>query len=298
MSCEETMMRWATVLLASCTGMLLMFGCSELQDKQPTMVQALEREACETCHAMPPQDEIHYEHVIDATVDDSTLEVLLPLKCRDCHKGYDDNLGWVDATMHRNGISDTLAEQCDYCHLVRWDCTFCHATPPVVTPQQQKAHRHYTEDSIACGVCHKGYDLDKKIAPRATHNNGTINVIFDAPQKIGKPTAPTYQDGACYNLYCHGAVTPGGKQVVALTDVQQSGKLQCDFCHATTQLYQQVPVHAEHDRAGVYDDCLNCHSDFSYNDTLADSKTHFNGKIDTLITKCLPCHDPVPPLQP
>ncbi len=293
MSCEETMMRWATVLLATGTGMLLLFGCSELQDKQPIMVKALERDACETCHAMSPQDEIHYEHVIDTTVDDSTLEVLLPLKCQDCHKGYDDNLGWVDATMHRNGIMDTLADQCDYCHDVRWDCTWCHKTPPDATPQLQKVHRHYTEDSIACGVCHKGYDLDKKIAPRATHNDGKVNVMFDAPQKTGKSTAPYYLDGTCYNLYCHGAVTIGGRQQVALTESQQTGPPQCDFCHATSTLHEFVPDHEEHGREDIFDDCFNCHADFSYNDTLADFQKHFDGDIDTSTAKCRSCH-PIP----
>ena len=46
------MMRWAKVLLATGISMLMMFGCSELQDDQPSTVQSLEREACETCHAM------------------------------------------------------------------------------------------------------------------------------------------------------------------------------------------------------------------------------------------------------
>ncbi|MBN1760358.1 MAG: hypothetical protein JW863_18665 [Chitinispirillaceae bacterium] len=290
------MMVRRTVVLFAAWSTLVMIGCSELRNDLPATVQSIETEECETCHSLLPKTESHYEHIIDTATLDSIGRILLPLKCKECHLGYDDDSGWVVDSMHRNGIVDIRESECDYCHAYRRDCGWCHALPPMDTDRQRKVHRHVSEQHYNCGVCHKGYDAEMLIAPVATHDNGTIDVSFDnAPQKYGVPTAPYYSNDSCYNLYCHGAVTAGGKPAVAVTDVEPTGKEQCNFCHNITQLQALVYDHSLPDHQNLYEDCLNCHKNFSYNLQTVDDSTHFNGVIDTSKVSCNECHNvPIP----
>ena len=291
---EETMMRRKTGLLAAGWSILMMVGCSSLKEELPTTVDKLNTAECETCHSLQPQTEVHFEHILDTATLDTGYKKLLPLDCDGCHKGYDEELGWTDESKHRNGIIDTSTGECDYCHLVRRDCGWCHAIPPDQTDRQRKVHRHVTEQNYTCDVCHPGYDYASRIAPPATHNNGTINVRFDgAPKKAGSPAVPSYDNGVCYNLYCHGAATPGGKQSVAIDAVKPTGIQQCDFCHNVAQLWATVPDHNKSGHAELDPNCVICHENFSYTtgSQTIDTSLHLNGVIDTSMALCRVCHE-------
>ena len=289
------MMSWGMWLPVVVWCMLLSVGCSTLQNDLPSTVQSLDTAACETCHPLLPQTEAHFEHVIDTESTDISVQKLLPLRCRECHRGYDDTLGWKEPSLHLNGRIDTLGEECTYCHEYLKDCGWCHALPPLGEGKQQKVHKHVTERNFPCDICHKGYDNVNRTAPRATHGNGRVDVVFrtDTLQKKGAPTTPHFSGDSCYNLYCHGALTPGGRNAVAIDDVQLTGPQECDFCHNTGQLQLAKEDHYREGHAELYHDCLNCHKNFSYTLQLAVDSLHFNGIIDTSrADMCNACHYP------
>ena len=297
MSYKEALMRTETGLLMTGWGILMIAaGCSQLQNDLPATVEALNTEVCETCHPLRPQTENHYIHMYA-----DSMEKPLPLKCQDCHRGFIDSIGWVEPSFHRNGRIDTSDAECEYCHNYRMTCndaTFCHSSPPAANETEVKVHKHVTEQDMKCNVCHDGYDLEEKIIPRDMHDNGQIDVVFNVPQKTGRPTIPVFDNGSCYNLYCHGAVTPGGKQVVSISDVEPTGPQKCDFCHNTDMLYLLVEGHHVEGHAPAnFKDCLTCHPGFSYNLQTEDKAKHRNDTLDiTSKAECnANCHKvPIP----
>jgi len=156
-----------------------------------------------------------------------------------------------------------------------------------------KIHRHVTQQKMACNDCHKGYDIDKRTFPRETHDNGRADVIFDVRGKDGFPVQPVFSNDSCYNLYCHGANTNGGKPAVAVNDTELQGAERCGFCHDLEGLYKLTSDHSVegHDQT-LFMDCLNCHKGFSANLQTTDETIHRDGKIDTIpLDQCNFCHE-------
>jgi predicted CxxxxCH...CXXCH cytochrome family protein len=281
MSREETVMSTVKmVLIAGLSTLIMVFwGCSTLEKDFIPTVRSVENEACGSCHLLRQENKDHFVHMYD-----TAMEPPLPMGCRDCHKGYDDSLGWIDASFHRNGLIDTCQADCDYCHTYRGNCFGCHNFPPDTTARLVKIHRHYTLQNMKCGDCHKGYDYDKKIAPKELHDNGRVDVVFDVLQKPGFSATPYFSNDSCYNLYCHGAATKGGKPAVAVNDTKPQGAPdQCNFCHDLDGLYQLTEAHMEGGLSRVdFQDCLICHAGFSANLPATVDSLHRNGRIDTI----------------
>ncbi|MBN1307016.1 MAG: hypothetical protein JXA18_03805 [Chitinispirillaceae bacterium] len=300
----------------------LYFGCSELREDHPQAVV----ERCEVCHDMPPNDsgigmETHFNHVIDSNMGRN-------LKCWQCHLNcdlviqiannpldstatakYDTVMVWALDSLHRDNASelDSNDYQCRLCHDYQ-ECDECHQSPPnnISFPISQRVHKvHVTQQGFGCDTCHSGYDpANKKLpitfnrvgirnVPSTLHDNGDTNVIFDVKKKPGHPVEPTYDPvgKTCNNLYCHGAMTWGGKPSVAIPDLMPQDSNQCSFCHNIDSLRAIGPNHRLEAHAPLFPDCLNCHPGFRLNTRATDEAKHRNGVLDIISrAKCDSCH--------
>ncbi len=274
-------------LLLAGAWLLICAGCSALNDDHPLAVA----EQCEICHALPPLDstttEMHHRHVVTEKK-----------TCNQCHYGYSEDTGWtlVDS-IHRNGRFDYDSTRCTICHTYR-TCDSCHASPPFdqkKNPRAKRAHEnHVTRQNFQCDTCHKGYDVKKHKFPEATHNNGKIDVVFDAFRKPGfERKEPFYKDSACYNLYCHGAFTLGGKPSVAIYDTEPQDSTKCSFCHNIDTLLNVGYPHSVAEHKPYFRTCLVCHDGFSLVPPTANPAKHHQQGVLHLIsqTTCdITCH--------
>jgi len=281
---REEMMRKGHRLLMVAGLLLALVGCSEVSTNHPVPLD----EKCEVCHGMPPEDLLttsyHSKHVTE-----------LGLGCNRCHYGYDTIHGWKLSELHRNGDLNYDTSRCARCHDYN-DCDRCHWSPPKDTERQRRAHDpHMNKYDITCNTCHKGYDLKTRDFPEDLHENDRLDIIFDTKMKPGFegifPQSYDSASGTCYNLYCHGAVTIGGKSSVALTDQMATDTAKCSFCHNTTALLNEVTIHSKPAHLEYFKDCLNCHPGFSLSIMSTDSTTHRDGPLNvisdsTCNTKC------------
>lgn len=282
--------RRSLLLIGAC--LLVYVGCSE-QAKDPPNVVA---DRCGLCHAdIPPRDSataelIHYRHF---------QYTERSKQCYKCHLNYDSISGWKLDSLHRNGrrepSTDTTQMQCKLCHDYR-DCWGCHTSPftdEIANPAATKIHRSHVIDylSFKCDSCHKGYDLDEGEVP-VKHDNGTIEVNFGAGNQ-GLIARYSAQDTACYNLYCHGATTIGGKQSVRINDkMSHTDSTRCSFCHSIDSLrLHGTHAEGEHVKNKVFNDCENCHTLYSVKQLATDTLKHRNGHIDHISQeRCDQCH--------
>ena len=278
--------------------LLMPLSCSEINPDNPLSDPEGNRLVkCESCHQLPQQDFIHFYHVLDTPT--GRL-----LSCDQCHAGYDTAAGWMlSDEWHRNGYVGLDEAKCDLCHDYQ-DCQYCHDSPPIewggdlkpARPEVIKVHRiHSVQQEIACGSCHRGYDLDNRIFPADIHDDGNFDVDFSIPVKPGV-YPPYYMNYTCFNVYCHGAGTSGGDTIVMISDAKPQDSTQCSFCHnvetlRTDTLNTPTHVKPEHQAQGIFDDCLNCHRGFSVEDFATVDSLHYNGRIDTIsAANCNECH--------
>lgn len=279
-------------------------------------------ERCEVCHDMPPQDsgigmETHYNHVIDSTMGrslkcwqchlncDTIMKVTIQSSLDSMGKTISDTIfdtlmSWTLDSLHRDGRPelDLDDRQCHLCHDYQF-CDECHQTPPndVSNPESQRVHNvHVTRQGFKCDMCHKDYDVENKRFPVTIqrigsrnvlvtlHDNGDTDVVFNVLKKPGYAIEPTYNITAstCNNLYCHGAMTIGGKPSVAITDIMPQDSTKCSFCHDINTLLLNGPTHQREKHVPLFPDCLNCHPGFRLSTLATDEAKHRNGVLNRL----------------
>ena len=306
--------------------LIVYFGCSELREDHPQAVM----ERCEVCHDLPPQDsgsrmEIHFNHVINKSIGRNlkcwqchlncdpfikpTIKTLDSVDKTSFDTIMDTMMVWAHDSLHRDGKHevDIHDRQCQLCHDYQY-CDECHQSPPndASNPLSQRVHNvHVTRQEFRCDTCHKGYDAqDKRVPitfqrvgiwnrPMTTHDNGDTNIIFNARKKSGYPIEPTYDitSKTCENLYCHGAMTLGGKSRVMITDQMPQDSTKCGFCHNIDTLRLRGTTHIKGEHPSLFPDCLNCHPGFKLSTRATDKTKHRNGVLDTISgAECDACH--------
>lgn len=292
---------------------LLGIGCSTLNEGHPDP----ETEKCQACHSIPPKDKgqvlgndpklvgIHHTHLKSGL---ATCDICLknnPLTCDMCHYGYNKVTdSWELPENHHAGAMRYDSSSCTKCHdYMNCNNPECHTTPS--RDHKFKANMHDLHikkvdpgsgevSGYSCTYCHKGYDIENLTSPLDLpewHNNKIKDdVIFDYPFPLDPLGTPSYNDGRCSNIYCHGTTLPGGKKVLTIADnVDTVGNAECNACHDTLLLATEVPVHAaSEEHQENFKDCLNCHKNYLLKDGIVDNRTHINGKID--LFGCVNCH--------
>ncbi len=292
----EEKMKSRRIVFTAVIWLLGCAGCSQLYEEFP-----LASKKCNACHDSLPATQVHTDHVLNEKY---------RYDCVQCHTGYYDGSGWIDESLHRNGVVDTATVKCDMCHNYL-DCEDCHGLPPTdprwFSPTAVRAHEihdtHDTLHSFHCSDCHAGYDAEKGIIPvrfeesgrkvvaATMHDNDTIDVKFDIPRKPSyMGPDPVFRNDSCFNLYCHGAQTfRGNKQAISIDDGMPQDTTRCWACHDIDSL-ALFPMHADSGHAEVFRDCLTCHWGFKIKDMLTVDSLHYNGVIDTVDKWCRNCH--------
>jgi len=124
-------------------------------------------------------------------------------------------------------------------------CTSCHGDPARPGGALDKAapatgaHLAHLGQGVACGACH--------VVPTSTsHSNGVVEVRFAGIALSGGAT-PSYANGTCSGVYCHGATLNAGGKIS--TPSWSGGPLACDACHGAPP-----PSHASSSTS-----CTTCH---------------------------------------
>lgn len=215
-------------------------------------------------------------------------------------------LGWdlgTCATCHGQAFDGGTAQSsCTSCHQDGpTACDTCHSLDPARAPRGSQgsgrpygvgllstAHRTHTQAGLACVECHEvpatwdalGHIRTSTAAGAQGGDSAPAEIRFGARAGTGG-TTPSYQDGKCSNVYCHGAtLTTGGGRVTS-PSWTGSDQATCGSCHGAPP-----PTHAD-------DRCAACHS-------TANSRPapHLDGTL-TVGAGCSGCHgdasSPAPP---
>ncbi len=132
---------------------LLVFGCSEVNDRAGAPGATIASDQCGICHSLPPSDRAHAYHVDT-----------LGYACYPCHLGYaadpNTNTYFVDTLTHMNGRIDVVfSSPWDDSGKAAYDISteqcsnvYCHGG----IPQGTHATVQWNADSIdrSCGACH------------------------------------------------------------------------------------------------------------------------------------------------
>jgi predicted CxxxxCH...CXXCH cytochrome family protein len=160
---------------------------------------------CGDCHGAPPAD-----HFAGA--------------CNDCHTDVnDDGTALTDVALHMNGRVDIKGgpESCSGCHgagddpMPRTPSHLLHGSPALATP-------------IDCAECH--------VVPKHVTDRGHLDLgrntpadVHFGPRATARDRHPTYENGTCRDVACHGAgLVDGIERALRWDDrpVQQ-----CAGCH-------------------------------------------------------------------
>lgn len=259
--------------------------------------------ACGSCHddGSNPVDlgGIHEFHVEIAAID-----------CAYCHAGVVDTLlGFTNASLHVNGIVDTLSLDpvlCASCHSGSGtgSCTVCHGgidnetgAPPkglenetATTELAVGAHSAHVADGFIakafdCDICHT--KPDSVFATGHLDGDNIAELSFNSLS--GTQAVWNRATAECSNTYCHGNFTGGYNVIPSWTGTNQA---ECGSCHDDgsnpTDLGGVHPFHIQ--VANL--DCADCHSltiDQSLN--FLDNTNHVNGVVDTLTADPSVCND-------
>lgn len=227
--------------------------------------------ACATERTLPnaePVTGIHRPGVLDPTSADfhgdelarhgSDLEL-----CATCHG--DDYSGG------RAGVS------CVGCHAERPDaCATCHQDGPTTG-----AHAVHRASGVACSECHivpTRWDDDGHVRRAGLADPLPAEVTFGrlANQTIAatdRAGPPTFADGRCSNVYCHGAALHAGGGTTTQPAWLATTAGGCAQCHATPP---STPSH-------VQTACATCHR----------AAQHLDGNLD-VGSGCNDCHRTTP----
>ena len=197
----------------------------------------------------------------------------------------DCELGYLDSAIHPRGVLDPASAGfhgaevaargwdlalCAGCHgddfgggAAGAACTTCHDRGPDACDTCHDAipttgaHASHTGAGLACSECHRvpqawsdeghvrrGGAADP--APAEVELTGRASITIVAADRAGPPT---YQDGTCRNVYCHGDVlgAAGGADTRPAWRTDPPGPAACDRCHGAPP-----PSHAD-------DRCAVCH---------------------------------------
>jgi predicted CxxxxCH...CXXCH cytochrome family protein len=210
--------------------------------------------------------------------------------------------------VHPSGISDETSaafhgkeiarrgydlDVCAHCHGERFDggaagvtclkchpdgpdaCTTCHRDGP--TTNAHLVHRIAGQTCAECHVVPTRWNDEGHVRRGGQADPLPAEVTFGARaaqtlQATDRPGPPTFADGTCTNVYCHGAVLHAGGGTTTAprwNDPQPSGG--CTQCHG-----EPPPSH-------VQSTCDACHK----------AAPHLDGKLD-LDTDCNGCHRSTP----
>lgn len=211
---------------------------------------------------------------------------ILDLASDDFHGREFARRGWDLATCakcHGDDFSGgTSKASCNSCHQDGPDaCTTCHRAGTM-----SGAHRSHESSSVACAECHVVPDR-WDASGHVLNDAPPAEVVFGARAALTLIAAdrtgpPTFADGSCANIYCHGDVLHAGGGLATRPrwdDATPPGG--CNRCHA-----QPPPSHAQ-------DRCETCHPA---------SAAHIDGAVQIGRTNgCDGCHgsasSPAPPVD-
>ena len=215
-----------------------------------------------------------------------------PVGCGDCHAAPPANhyAGTCD-TCHSEVSTDGTALHAHTLHLNgRIDlgdgsgrCSACHGRGDDPAPASGLHALHMGSQitqGIMCGDCHP--------VPEEVTSPGHLDVGDKTPADIKfgsrareRDQAPTYSDGACRQIACHGAGLPGNTELALRWDAQPSGE--CSSCHG-------LPPSVQHPQDTTCS-ALQCHGAEVSAGTSALGITpsgralHINGTYDTVPRK-------------
>ncbi len=219
------------------------------------------------------------------------------LECGDCHGATVDNsLGFVDLSLHVNGIADTLTldeNLCNACHGPSPTCTACHGgtdnasgAPPIGLEGETSnlslavgAHTTHMEggdfaDAFACVECHT---VPATISDPGHLDSYSIAEVVWGPLAGG---AAVWNRAAeeCSNVYCHGNFSGG---YTSNSPQWTSGaSVTCGSCHDDGSYPRNLS--GEHDKhvrdKGV--ECYQCHNTVvNASETIIGRSLHVDGSL-------------------
>jgi len=131
---------------------------------------------CDSCHGYPPPPSFNPDLVHPTGLTASTCTVCHPTTvAADGHTILVDTSTGTPRSTHKNGDVDAIQPP----YFDQISCEGCHALPP-----DTGLHVFHAENQgVACGTCHRGFDVGGDGAPRSAdasvHMNGRIDVLLD-----------------------------------------------------------------------------------------------------------------------
>ena len=229
------------------------------------------QQACGTCHGLPP-DLPHPQSE----------------RCSLCHGAVvDDAMRIIAPELHVNGVVEVVkTEVCMSCH------GDLNAAPPsdlagdsATGSKGVGAHQTHvlgtgSSRAVPCAECH--------LAPKNVLDPGHLDsalpaeVIFSGVA-LAYGSNPTYRNGSCQNMACHGAIFPdgnasGGTNTTPIWTQVDGTQASCGACHS-------LPPPAPHPYLQLNPVCSACHQDIA-----ADNKTFVRPELhaDGIVTFSVP----------
>jgi len=224
-----------------------------------------------------PTGRLHPSGILDENSDNFHGRLL-------AREGYDFA---VCARCHGEDFRGGIAEaSCFDCHADGpTTCATCHRTD-----NEQDAHQVHREGSVECAECHvvpAAWDAEGHVRRNGRLDPLPAEVTFGELAALPTPDRkgpPTFADGRCDNVYCHGDALPpaGGANLRPAWEAPPVRT--CDRCHGAPP-----PDHAPF----PVEQCRGCHPT---------GAAHIDGTIEVGRTDgCDGCHgragDPAPPVD-
>lgn len=219
---------------------------------------------CADCHGTPPPAP-HPQAV----------------RCELCHTNATEDGGFVDKTLHINGVIDVkIAADCSGCH----GSSATNAAPPkdtrgnsATTLVSVGAHQTHLAPSfsrpVTCAECH----AVPATVDAPGHINGTTEVQLTGSVANGFGSTASYnRQAATCAAYCHNpeiiAGPTGGDHLVPLWTLVDSSQKTCTSCHG-------MPPSAPHVQRS---DCDSCHQDM-VGSSITRPERHIDGRVTFVV---------------